>query len=542
MPGFLGLKDVFVVIAVSGITTLNIFLSGALTVALPTLGKDLDFKQASHRADLQWPINVYSLSYGCMLLFFGRVGDIVGGRIMFLLGSAWFAAWQCFPFLSNYSYRSLGAAFAPNEETFIIFIALQGLGAAANTPSGIGLFVAHFPPGPSRNKAFGVLGAGQPIGFILGLVLGGFIVQSRATWRGIFYVQAALGSLFVLLGWFVISKDESHRRYTKGLDWGGALLSTVGIGLLTFSLADSASAPHGWASPHIIATLCASVAILLVFWYYERWREQKDFSVLMPPSMWSQPGARMTPVIMMVFFAWWSFNTLIYFSTLYYQQVLLLGPLATSIRFIPMVISGICTNVIGGWLMNRVPGQPLMVSGLIGNVVAPIIFALIDIHVSYWVMSFWVMILVVGADVVYPVGTLQISSAFDEKSQSLAGGIFNVATRLGTSLGIAITSAIATSVSQKYSTHHPPLSSTSPEALMIGFRAAGWTLFGAAIISITIGLLGLRGIGIVGRKREADSSDDVTLHNEPEKEDKMKEEQEDIASVAVISPVPEISS
>jgi MFS family permease len=68
--------------------------------------------------------------------------------------------------------RSIGAALAPNDKAFIIFVALKGLGAAANTPSGIGLFVAHFPPGPRRNKAFGILGAGQPLGFILGLVLG----------------------------------------------------------------------------------------------------------------------------------------------------------------------------------------------------------------------------------------------------------------------------------------------------------------------------------------------------------------------------------
>lgn len=114
-------------------------------------------------------------------------------------------------------------------------------------------------------------------------------------------------------------------------------------------------------------------------------------------------------------------------------------------------------------------------------------------------MSFWVMILIAGADVVYPVGTLQISSVFDEDSQSLAGGIFHVATRLGTSLGMATTSSIATSVSQRYSKHHPSITSGSPEALMVGFRAAGWTIFAAAALSILIGIVGLRGIGIVGK-------------------------------------------
>lgn len=51
---------------------------------------------------------------------------------------------------------------------------MLGLGAAANTPAGIGIIASHFPAGPRRNTAFGILGAGQPLGYILGLVLGMF--------------------------------------------------------------------------------------------------------------------------------------------------------------------------------------------------------------------------------------------------------------------------------------------------------------------------------------------------------------------------------
>jgi len=50
-------------------------------------------------------------------------------------------------------------------------MAMEGLGSACNTPTAIGLFSAHFPPGPKRNLAFGALGAGQAVGFIIGLVL-----------------------------------------------------------------------------------------------------------------------------------------------------------------------------------------------------------------------------------------------------------------------------------------------------------------------------------------------------------------------------------
>ncbi|KAJ8522255.1 hypothetical protein ONZ45_g1154 [Pleurotus djamor] len=484
-------RDIIVVLVVSGVTTLNVFLSGALTVALPTIGKDLNFRQA----DLQWPVNVFALSYGCFLLFFGRIGDIVGGRVMFMLGSLWFAAW------------SLATAFAPSDVAFIVFIALKGLGAAANTPSGIGLLSSYFPPGPKRNKAFGALGAGQPLGFIGGLIFGGILTDSRATWRSIFYIQAGLGFLFVALGWLVLPKTPPTHRYTKGIDWGGAILSMTGIGLLTYSLADSTTASKGWATPHIPSLLSASAVILGVFLYYERWREARDMSVLMPLSMWKQPGAKMGSVIAIVFFAWWSFNTLSYFATLYYQQVNLLNPIETSLRFIPMALAGFSVNLITGYVVNRLPGQALILAGLVGSVIAPIIFSTINVDASYWASAFLVMIFVVGADAVYPVGNLQIIQNFDENSQSLAGGIFNVATRLGTSIGLAVTSSIATATSEKYNKAHPELAADSPEVLMAGFRAAGWTCLAAAALSLIVAAVGLRGIGIVGKTAKSDETE-----------------------------------
>ena len=118
---------------------------------------------------------------------------------------------------------------------------------------------------------------------------------------------------------------------------------------------------------------------------------------------------------------------------------------------------------------------------------------------------FLVMILIVGVDVVYPVGNLHIASTFSKDSQSLAGGVFNVATRIGTSLGLAITSSIATSVSEKYNKLHPELEGNSPEVLMVGFRVAGWTCFAAASLSFVIGVFGLRGIGVVGKKEKGNS-------------------------------------
>ncbi|KAJ7185431.1 major facilitator superfamily-domain-containing protein [Mycena filopes] len=494
-------SDMLVVVTVSGVTTLNMFLSGALTIALPTIGKDLQLNEA----DLQWPLTVFSLSYGCTLLLFGRIGDIVGGRFMFLAGSAWFSVW------------SIGAALAPNLASLTCFMAMLGLGAAANTPAGVSILMSHFPPGPRQNNAFGVLGAGQPLGFILGLLIyylkGGLFCQSRATWRGIFYCQAGMGVLFVCLGYLCLETEPvgSIRRYAKGLDWGGAFLSTAGIGLLTYALAAAPSAPRGWGSPHIIGSLCASIVLLLIFWFYERWREQISASVLMPPSIWTQPSARMPATISVVFFAWWNFDALLYLCALYFQQVNGLSPLQTSVRFIPSILFGISTNLVGGWLLNRVPGLPLILAAVSMNLVAAILFALLDIHASFWKAAFWVMILLAGSDLVYPAGTLLVLSAFSDDSKSLAGAIFTVATRLGLSIGVAVTSSIDTAVSQKYHSAHHDLAENSPEVLMAGFRVGAWSLCGAAGLSFAIALFGLRGIGIIGQRAAEAETEKTTL-------------------------------
>ncbi|KAF8209116.1 major facilitator superfamily domain-containing protein [Mycena galopus ATCC 62051] len=410
------LKDAFIVATVSGVTTLSVFLSGALTVAIPSIGRELNITEEN----LNWPLTVFSLTFGCTLLLFGSLSDIFGGRIMFLIGSAWFSVW------------SIGAALAPNLTWITIALAMLGLGAAANTPAGIGIVVSHFPPGPQRNAAFGVLGAGQPLGYMLGLFLGGILSQSRATWRAIFFLQVGLAALFVALGFCCLDQQPvSGTLYAYGLDWGGAALSTAGLVLLTYSLAASASAPHGWATPYIIGLTVGSLVILLMFRFHEIWCEKTGKPVLIPLSIWRNVNTRMPATIGLVFFTWWNFNTLLYLCALYCQQVNGLSALEKSIRFLPSIISGVTMNLAGGWLMNRVSGLPLILGAVTLNmVIAALPFSFLDVNAGYWKMSFWVMIFLAGADLIYPAGILQVSSAFNNDSKSPAGGIFTVATRV----------------------------------------------------------------------------------------------------------------
>lgn len=85
-------------------------------------------------------------------------------------------------------------------------------------------------------------------------------------------------------------------------------------------------------------------------------------------------------------------------------------------------------------------------------------------------------------------------------------------TQIGTSIGLAVISSISTAVSAHYNKAHPDLAPDSPQVLMVGFRAAGWACFAAAVISFVIALVRLRGMGIVGGDKVDESRrDDIEL-------------------------------
>lgn len=155
---------------------------------------------------------------------------------------------------------------------------------------------------------------------------------------------------------------------------------------------ESTSAPKGWATPFIPSLLSVSVVIIVLFVLWELWREAKGQSVLLPMSMWIQPGTKMGPVVLLVIFGWWGFNTMAYYAPLYYQQVQLLSPLQTSVRLVPLgvVVSGhrlsassimdkfgdvgyaqgLITNLLTGYLVAVVPAQALIIIGFMSAIVS----------------------------------------------------------------------------------------------------------------------------------------------------------------------------
>src|SRR5580692_1240568 len=168
-----------------------IILDGTIvTVALPAIQRDLGFSSSG----LAWVVNAYLIAFGGLLLLAGRLGDLIGGKRVFLAGLIVFTA------------ASLWCGFSVSQPMLIAARFVQGAGGAMASAVSLGMIVRLFPEPPERARALGAysfVGAG---GASLGLVLGGVLTQALS-WHWIFFVNAPIGVVAVVAGWLLLTGE-----------------------------------------------------------------------------------------------------------------------------------------------------------------------------------------------------------------------------------------------------------------------------------------------------------------------------------------------
>lgn len=487
------LQSTGVMITLACISLLNSFGSGMLTVALPTIAKDLDLPANL----LLWPASVYALAQSCMLLLMGAIADVVGNRPIFLTGSLLHTAW------------TLAVSVSQTGNQLIAFRTLQGVAMAFCMPTAVSTITATFPTGRLRNVAFAVFGGGSPIGFALGLFLGGVFVK-LSDWRTGYYMSAGINAASLLLAWFVLpgknslatSPRQLKHVLAHKLDWVGIASASSCLAMLSYVFAEITYGSGAIRQPHILALLTIAVLLIPFFAFWEGRQEHIGRPAVLPNSIWRR--REFTTVCVTVFLVWSWFNAFGYWSTLYFQITQELDAFQAALRFLPLVVIGLATNIVAGLVVDRVGAGTLVLIGGVLSAAAPVIFAVQDPGWSYWVSGFPAMLLsAISTDLLFNISNLVITTNFPSKSQALAGGVFNTVTQLGNSIGLAVTAMISASVNQSQEQDKRVVSGSLSYdyATLTGYRSAFWTCFAAAVVSTTISAIGLRKAGKVGMKK-----------------------------------------
>ncbi|CCM06311.1 uncharacterized protein FIBRA_08562 [Fibroporia radiculosa] len=484
------------------LTTAN---ATAISISLPTIGDDLLIPEYR----LQWLISAYSLSSGCLLLFFGRIADLYGRRNVFLLG------------VLTLGVFGLGCGFANDEITMDILRGFQGLGAAACIPAALGILAHAFPPSRIRSVAFATFAAGAPVGAALGSAIGGVLTQlTEKRWRSTFWFMTGLCALTIIGGVASFDPDGPSLELDRRVDWLGAFLVTAGLVLVVFALSDGTIAPEGWRTGYIIALLVIGVLLLgaYIAWelYLERKQDARSTAWWTPPplmrvTLWTRARGKLAVTLVLALLEYGSFMSWSYWVQLYYQDYLLLSPVLTMVRMIPMFVTGVVCNVFVAMFVGRVPIAIILSCGTLLTATASLLFALIDPAEPYWAFGFPAAVLsVFGADFVFSSGTLFVAKVCLPHEQSVGGAIFQTMTQLGSAFGLAITTIVYDSQLSKESRKYGVIvnqngTNAPPAAQLASYKGAMWAGFAIGVLGTVLAALCLRGAGIVGHQKGGDN-------------------------------------
>lgn len=414
------------VLGVVGLAQLMITLDlTVMNIALPSAQRALGFSDV----DRQWVITAYALSFGSLLLFGGRLGDLLGRKLTFLTGLAGFA---------------FASAVGGASTSFVMLVAAracQGAFAALLAPAALSLLTTTFAESKERGRAFAMYGAIAGGGGLLGLLLGGVLTE-YLDWRWCLYLNLIVAAVTAAGAVTLLSRQRPQGRVHLDLPGAGAVSGAMFC--LVYGLSNAAS--HDWATPSTWAFLVAGACLWVAF---AAWQARAAHPLLPPRVALDRNRGAAYLTVLVIGAAMFG---LFLFLTYYLQGNLGYSPVRTGVAFLPAVAMLVAfaqlSNIV---LMPRVGPKLIVPTGLLTAAAGMAWLAGIGVHSGY-VAAVLGPLLVGGAGIGAAMPAAMNSGTYGVAAEDagVASATLNVGSQLGGSAGTALLNTMATSSSAAY--------------------------------------------------------------------------------------------
>ncbi len=407
LAGFMNLIDVTIV-----------------NVALPRLQANL----GATSTEIQWVVAAYVLAFALGLLPFGRLGDMVGRRRMFLLG------------VTAFTVFSTVCGLAPTMNLLIVARVFQGLAGAMMMPQVLAIAQVIFPP-QERSFAFSLFGLTAGLASVAGPLTGGLLISADLfglDWRPIFLVNIPIGILTVVAGRVLIPNMPGHPDLRH--DFGGIPLAGASVFLLVFPLIEGHS--YGWPV-WTFGMIALSVLGFFLFFQYEKGRARRDQTQLLPVSLMTNGNFMLGATIAMMFFSGVAGFFLV--LAVFLQTGFGLTPLQSGLTTVPFPCGVFIASLVSGQLGGRWPRQRIAAGALVlaaGMVLLRIAVARVGDSFNHWL--FVPPLLIAGLGMGVGVGALfqTVLAGVPHRDAGSGSGALQSFQQIGSGLGIAITGQI----------------------------------------------------------------------------------------------------
>jgi EmrB/QacA subfamily drug resistance transporter len=445
----------WLILAVIGIAQLMVVLDmTVMNLALPSAQHALSFSNA----DRQWIVTAYSLSFGSLLLFCGRMADLVGRKVVFITGLAGFAV-----------ASAVGGA-AVNFTMLVTARACQGVFGAMLAPAALSLLTTTFSDPKERGKAFGVYGAIAGAGGAVGLLLGGALTE-YLSWRWCLYINLFFAGLAIAGGAGLL--QHQPRREGGRLDFPGVVLVSAGVFCMVYGFANAAL--HSWGTPSTYGFLAVGAVLLTVF---AGWQGRAGHPLLPPRVVLDRNrGAAYLGILIVGAGLFGVFL----FLTYYMQEILGYSPVVNGLAFLPMVFCiAIAANVSNIVLLPRIGPKPIVIVGTLLLAGAQFWLTRVGLHSAY-AGAILGPIMVTGVGMGLMFSTCINTGTFGVAPQDagVASAAVNTGQQLGGSIGTSLLNSIAVSAAASYiaanaRTFHGPALALQAAAAVHSYTTVFW--------------------------------------------------------------------
>lgn len=391
-----------------------------ITVALPSIQRSLNANAQS----LEWTINAFNLGLASLTLLGGKLGDRFGRKRLFALG------------LAIFTLSSAACALSQTDSELVAARAIQGAGGALMGALSLSIIVAAFPR-ERLTVALGIWAGASAVGLAVGPLVGGVLVD-QAGWASVFWINVPIGIAAVAVTWLVV--PESTDPTTRALDIPGTTLATAGLFVFVWGLIDTSS--NDWTSADVLSRLGIGGALLATFAV----REALTASPMLPLRFF-RSLAFSTANLVMAALGFALFGV-IYFLTLFIQNVQGYSAVDTGIRALPLTVMVVLVAPIAGRVAAHVGSRPVVAAGMLLAAVAFWGLSSLQPDTPYSSIWPWLVVMGTGSALAMPILAATAMANADRAKAGVASGILNTSRQVGAALGVAVLGSVGATVAR----------------------------------------------------------------------------------------------
>jgi EmrB/QacA subfamily drug resistance transporter len=412
-----------------------------VTIAVPHIEKGLN----ASFDEILWVLNAYTLVYAVLLLTAGRLGDMFGPRILFIIG------------LAVFTLSSAACGFSQTSGQLIAFRVVQAVGGALLTPQTLGMLPRIFPP-EKRGAAFGIWGAVSGLAAVLGPVVGGLLV-SGVGWQSIFFINVPVGIIAIVAAVFLMPEVAGGVR--ERLDIPGTILASASLFLIVFGLIEGQRFSWGpitnfasfsigstrWALLSVYSVIVYGAVLLVAFVYYETRAPQP----LLPLRIFEDRNFSVSNMVGVALA--FSMAGLFIPLSIFLESIRNFSAVHAGLTLLPLSLALLVAAPGAGRLADRINGKYIATFGLLLSTVGLLLLInSLSLTDSTWNLAFPMAVIGFGMGSTFAPLTALSMRDIQPQIAGVASGVFTTTRQVGMAIGSAVVGAIlANSAASEFS-------------------------------------------------------------------------------------------